>query len=95
MAVAAVLVWSAVHGWGGGGLLSLLPALLLGCALHARCYPGERLLIALRHARRAPWPHPRSSEHSRRRVVRVAAHGGLLIGCSLAVRPPPSLAAAS
>jgi hypothetical protein len=89
MAVAVVLVLCAVHGWGGDGLLSLLPALLLGCALHARCYPGERFLAAHACDHRRHWPRPRFSLPSRRCVVLVATHGGLLIARSLAVRPPP------
>jgi len=61
MAVAVVLVWCAVHGFGGDGLLSLLPAVVLGCVLHARCYPGERILLGLRHTRGLRWPRPRSA----------------------------------
>lgn len=75
--------------------LCLLPALALALPLLARRYPGERVLTALRVKRRVRWPRPRSSVSLGRRVVCVAAHGGLLIGCSLAVRPPPALVLAS
>jgi hypothetical protein len=91
MAGAVVLVWCAVHGWGGNGVLTLLPALVLGCVVHARCYPGERFLLALRREQeRESWPRPRSTAPSRRRPALVFVHGGLLIARSLAVRPPPA-----
>jgi hypothetical protein len=76
-------------------ILYLLPALLLVIPLLARRYPGERALIGLRRVERARWPRPRSSMAMRRRVVLVAVRGGRLIGCSLAVRPPPALYSAS
>jgi len=63
--------------------------------LLARRYPGERALIGLRRVERARWPRPRSSRPARRRVVLMTARGGRLIGCSLAVRPPPALYSAS
>jgi hypothetical protein len=76
-------------------VLYLLPAALLVIPLLARRYPGERVLVGLRRVERARWPRPRSSAPARRRVVLVAVRGGRLIGCSLAVRPPPALHAAS
>jgi hypothetical protein len=76
-------------------MLYLLPALLLVTPLLARRYPGERALIALRRVERVRWPHPRASVPMHRRVVLVAVRGGRLIGCSLAVRPPPALYSAS
>jgi hypothetical protein len=76
-------------------ILYLLPALLLVIVLLARRYPGEHALIGLRRVERAHWPRPRSSMPARRRVVLVAVRGGRLIGCSLAVRPPPALYSAS
>ncbi|HEV2975337.1 MAG TPA: hypothetical protein VGX69_10160 [Solirubrobacteraceae bacterium] len=94
-AVATALVCAAVA-LGSAGLLCLLPALLLACTLFARRYPGERALLALRRAGRARrWPRPRAARATRARVVTVAAHGGLLIARSLAVRPPPAPAAAT
>jgi hypothetical protein len=72
-------------------LLCLLPALALACALLARRYPGERLLVALRHRRPSRWPRARSFASARTRALTVAAHGGLLMAHSLAVRPPPAL----
>lgn len=76
-------------------ILCLLPALLLAIPLLARRYPGERALIALRQESRVRWPRPRSSAVTRSEVLLVAAHGGLLIARSLAVRPPPALLTAS
>ena len=76
-------------------ILCLLPALLLVIPLLARRYPGERVLIGLRRVERARWPRPRASVPTHRRVVLVVVRGGRLIGCSLAVRPPPALYAAS
>lgn len=72
-------------------LLCLLPALALACALAFKRYPGERLLVALRERRRARWPRVRSFVSARARALTVAAHGGLLMARSLAVRPPPAL----
>jgi hypothetical protein len=79
-------------------LLCLLPALALAMALLARRYPGERVLLALRRdAQPARWPRPRSCTPTRAcaRVVSRIVRGGRLIGCSLAVRPPPAAIAAS
>jgi hypothetical protein len=73
-------------------LLCLLPALLLACVLTARRYPGERVLIARSSRRRRHWPRARSARNGRAhaRALTAAAHGGLLIARSLAVRPPPA-----
>ena len=76
-------------------LLYLAPAILLVIPLLVRRYPGERVLIALRRVERVRWPRPRASVPTHRRVVLVAVRGGRLIGCSLAVRPPPALYSAS
>lgn len=77
-------------------ILYLLPALVLAIPLLTRRYPGERALVGLRRAaERARWARPRSSVPARRRVVLVAVRGGLLLGRSLAVRPPPALHATS
>jgi hypothetical protein len=75
---------------GSTDLLCVLPALLCGCLLLARRYPGERALIALQTRRQARWPRPRSVKSTRARPIAAAVHGGLLIGRSLAVRPPPT-----
>jgi hypothetical protein len=77
------------------GLLYLLPALALVAVLLVHRYPGERVLLALRGPRRRGWSRPRSSLAPPRRTALTAVRGGLLIGRSLAVRPPPALAAAS
>jgi hypothetical protein len=75
--------------------LGVLPALLLTALVALRRYPGERSLARLVARVRRLRPRPRASAPSA--AVRVAAipRGGLLIACSLAVRPPPraSLAA--
>ncbi len=93
--IASVLVLAccALKGWGGGGLLCLLPALLLGLVLLARRYPGERLLVAARAVRRVRWPRARSQARRRAQPAATIARGGLLLGRSLAVRPPPLRAA--
>jgi hypothetical protein len=76
-------------------ILCLLPALVLAVPLLARRYPGEHVLVALRDERPTRWPRPRSQAPVRRRVEFTPARGGRLIGCALAVRPPPALGAAS
>jgi hypothetical protein len=77
-------------------LLCLLPAVALAIPLLARRYPGERALLALRRdAQPARWPRPRSCAPVRARVVSRIVRGGRLIGCSLAVRPPPAPISAS
>jgi hypothetical protein len=76
-------------------LLFLLPAIVVVLPLLARRYPGEKALVALRRtsplrptrAERAPLDHGRTEVSTPR--------GGLLIGRSLAVRPPPLAPAAS
>jgi len=76
-------------------ILCLLPAVALAIPLLARRYPGERVLVALHRKPHARWPRPRSSANTHRGVVLAAVHGGLLLGRSLAVRPPPALSLAS
>ncbi len=71
-------------------ILCMAPALALAIPLLARRYPGERILTALKARRTVRWPRPRSAARAPRAVILVAAHGGLLIGRSLAVRPPPT-----
>jgi hypothetical protein len=72
-------------------ILFLLPALALIVALLARRYPGERLLVAFsgRRRKRRPRPRPSTARLTRRAPVEVV-RGGLLLGRSLAVRPPPA-----
>lgn len=78
------------------GILCLLPALALAATLLAKRYPGERTLARLTAPRcRSRWARPRASVPSAARTLAVAAHGGLLIARSLAVRPPPRPVAAS
>ena len=82
-----------IEGWGGDGLLFVLPALLLGLVLLARRYPGERLLVAARAAQRTRWPRAQSQPRMRARPAAAAiARGGQLLARSLAVRPPPRAA---
>jgi hypothetical protein len=83
------LACCAAQGWGGDGLLCLLPALVLALTLLARRYPGERLLTAARASRSARWPRARSSARTRPRLYATIPRGGLLLARSLAVRPPP------
>jgi hypothetical protein len=77
------------------GLLFLTPVLALAIPLLARRYPGERALVALRTARRSRRRRPSLVVTSHARVLVQAVRGGLLIGCSLAVRPPPLAPTAS
>ncbi|MGA9283886.1 MAG: hypothetical protein WBV85_00430 [Solirubrobacteraceae bacterium] len=73
------------------GILFLLPALALAFVLFMRRYPGERTLVRLAAPRRRTrWARPRASVPRAARAFTVAAHGGLLIARSLAVRPPPA-----
>jgi hypothetical protein len=77
------------------GILYLLPALALAMVLLTRRYPGERMLARLTAHRPTRWARPRASVPRAARMLPVAAHGGLLIARSLAVRPPPALHSAS
>ena len=72
-------------------LLYLLPALTLVASLILGRYPGERRLLALIAGRSKPRRRPgaRATATARRRVL--VPRGGLLIACSLSVRPPPRL----
>jgi len=73
--------------------LCLLPALALAVPLLLRRYPGERILASLSSTPRSRWPRPRLSVPRGARRFAVAPHGGLLIACALAVRPPPAFSA--
>jgi len=77
------------------GLLFLAPALLLAFALLRRRYPGERLLKRLACAQppRRARPRPASAAHAPSAPRAWIPRGGLLLGFSLAVRPPPLAAA--
>jgi hypothetical protein len=72
-------------------LLHLLPALALAAALILRRYPGERRLLALIAGRSRPRRRPGARTTSTARPRALVPRGGLLIACSLAVRPPPRL----
>jgi hypothetical protein len=77
-------------------ILYLLPAVVLAIPLLVRRYPGERALVGLHRAQSRRWARARSSTApARRRVLLILVRGGRLIGCSLAVRPPPALYSAS
>jgi hypothetical protein len=93
IALMLVLTCCALEGWGGVGLLFVLPALLFALVLFARRYPGERLLVAVRAARRTrrPRAQSRSRLHARPAATTIA-RGGQLLARSLAVRPPPRAA---
>jgi hypothetical protein len=87
------LTCCALEGWGGDGLLFVLPALLFGLMLLARRYPGERLLVAARVAQRTRWPRAQSQLRMRARpTATTIVRGSQLLGRSLAVRPPPRAA---
>jgi hypothetical protein len=74
-------------------LLCLVPVLALVVPLLARRYPGERALHKLRGRERAPLPRPIFRVATRATFVQRIARGARLMGSSLAVRPPPALAA--
>jgi len=76
-------------------LLCLVPVLALVVPLLARRYPGERTLHKLRGRERAPLPRPIFRVAPRATFVQRIARGARLMGCSLAVRPPPTAFAAS
>jgi hypothetical protein len=98
LVVAATAITAAVLIAVDPAALCLLPALALGAPLLMRRYPGERMIVLLSGARRrSRKTHPRSSGSPVRlaSVVLPAVSGGRLIGCSLAVRPPPALHSAS
>jgi hypothetical protein len=71
------------------GLLCIAPALALAAVLFARCYPGERLLLAATARRRTRRLRPASVLAPLRPTLARVPRGGLLIACELAVRPPP------
>ena len=70
-------------------VLCVLPALVLPAMLALRRYPGETMLLQLapraKRRRRAETRRARTSRDAAAAVPR----GGLLLACSLAVRPPP------
>ncbi|HEY7831084.1 MAG TPA: hypothetical protein VIC06_11025 [Solirubrobacteraceae bacterium] len=70
-------------------VLCLLPVLVLALPLLARRYPGEHILLALRDETPLRWPHPRASVAPHHRIAAITPRGGRLLGCGLAVRPPP------
>lgn len=72
--------------------LRALPALVLPLLLVLRRYPGERILVVLSSARsRRPRIAPALARW-RARPRGELPRGGLLLACSLAVRPPPGAA---
>jgi hypothetical protein len=76
-------------------VLCLLPAHALAVPLLLRRFPGERLLAERVGGREASPERPRTSARRTGLLFTVAPHGGLLMGCALAVRPPPALLSAS
>jgi hypothetical protein len=72
-----------------------LPALVLPALIVLRRYPGERMLATLSRVPREPRRRERSSLPFAGRATVAVARGGLLLACSLAVRPPPSTSLAA
>jgi hypothetical protein len=99
--VSVALVAGLIAGVAGGvdltGLLHLAPALTLALVLITRRYPGERLIVRLAgspvRARRRV--RARAAVKPRTHVAALSPRGGLLLGRSLAVRPPPAMVRAS
>jgi hypothetical protein len=70
--------------------LCLLPMLALALPLWLRRYPGERILAALSHPAADRTGQRPARARARRSPVLSVVRGGLLLACSLAVRPPPA-----
>ncbi|HVC84238.1 MAG TPA: hypothetical protein VNC12_03205 [Solirubrobacteraceae bacterium] len=85
----SLVLASAVAGANASVLLYLLPALALAAPLILRRYPGERRLLALIAGRSRPRRGLGARAPSSARRGTLVPRGGLLIACSLAVRPPP------
>jgi hypothetical protein len=75
--------------------LGVLPALALPLMLALRRYPGERMLAVVSRTRTRPRPRPGRSAPLLAPSPLVVPRGGLLLACSLAVRPPPGAALAA
>jgi hypothetical protein len=71
------------------GIACLAPALVMFCVLWLRCYPGERVLLVLSQARRAPRRAPRAAVRSCQ-LTRMP-RGGRLLACALCGRAPPAI----
>jgi hypothetical protein len=96
VALAGVVAHLALSGPGGGALAYMLPPLLLLAVLVLCRYPGEHVLLALRSPRRRTRPRAGARALAPRYTPRaMTPRGGDLLACSLAVRPPPRLAAVS
>jgi hypothetical protein len=91
----ALAAWLLVHGVGSGeGLVMLAPALAFAVPLLAGRYVGERTIQRVRAARasaRATHRRTGAAVPRRRLSLALVPRGGLLLGSSLATRPPPSL----
>jgi hypothetical protein len=74
------------------GFLFLAPALLMLMALLAGRYIGADRLARIARSRPSPRREVPIIRPARLRFHRVPPRGGLLLGASLAVRPPPSRA---
>jgi hypothetical protein len=74
-------------------LAYLAPALIALAVLAFRRYPGEHALVARLERHRDRRGRASASQGTTRRRIRRALlpRGGRLIGCALAVRPPPLL----
>jgi hypothetical protein len=88
--VAGLIVGAATGAVDTSGLLHLAPALVLAVALLVRRYPGERLIVRLTGSARRPRRCGRAlALKPQVHVAVLVPRGGLLLGRSLAVRPPP------
>jgi hypothetical protein len=87
--VGSLVLASAVASANASMLLYLLPALALAAPLILRRYPGERRLLALIAGRSRPRRGLGARTPSSALRRSLVPRGGLLIACSLAVRPPP------
>ena len=88
LAFVLVVVMALALAWIDRGALCALPAIALALLLAARRYPGEHIIAALSGYRgRRKRSCPSAPVAVQRELV--APRGGLLLGRSLAVRPPP------
>jgi hypothetical protein len=93
-ALAALVAGAIVLAWIDPHVIAVLPALMLPALLVIRRYPGERTVCALVNRSRRRLARPSAFIVPRACFVRTMPRGGLLLACSLAVRPPPAPARA-
>jgi hypothetical protein len=89
LAVTVTVIAVASLGVVDPNVLCVLPLLALSLLLALRRYPGEEVMARLSGARRRPLRGPRRLSGPNRPDIALLPRGGRLLGCALAVRPPP------